>query len=187
MRRLLAVALAVALYMAVSCTSAPVPDVLAPDWSVIPPGLTETLCMRLRMDAIATGNVTIVKTTQPLATPHTVAALANIAKRRRKTRAMADSGNAAIVNRVIPVSLPTGTGSCSWTPIEVRDMARHSDEMIVEVSSPLPNPYEAGEAGVFARVSLAGENASWYWVPLIPQVTPAGTTWATGLPVSLVL
>jgi hypothetical protein len=177
--------LAVALLMALSCTSAPVPDVLAPDWSVIPPGLTEALCMRLRMDAIATGNVTIVKTTQPLATPHTVAALANIAKRRRKTRAMADAGNAAIVNRVIPVSLPTGT--CSWTPIEVRDMARHADEMIVELSAPLPNPYEKGEAGVFARVSLAGENASWYWLPLVPQVTPEGTTWATGMPISLVI
>jgi hypothetical protein len=173
--------------MAVSCSSAPVPDVLAPDWNVIPPGLTEALCMRLRMDAIATGNVTIVKTTQPLATSQTVAALANIAKRRRKTRAMASSGNAALVNRVIPVSLPTGTGSCAWTPIEVRDMSKHSDEMIVEVSSPLPNPYEAGEAGVFARVSLAGENASWYWVPLMPQVTPEGTTWAVGMPISLVI
>jgi len=177
--------LAVALFVAVSCTSAPVPAVMVPEWNVIPNTLTEALCMRLRMDAIATGHVTIVKTTQPLATPHTVAALANIAKRRRKTRAMADSGNAAIVNRVIPVSLPTGT--CSWTPIEVRDMPKHSDEMIVELSSPLPNPYEAGEAGVFARVSLAGENASWYWVPLIPQVSPEGTTWAAGMPVSLVL
>jgi hypothetical protein len=153
---------------------------LAPDWSVIPPTLTEALCLRLRMDAMATGNVTIVTTTQPLATPHTVAALANIAKRRRKQRALA-SPNAAIVNRVIPVSLPAGT--CSWTPIEVRDMARHSDEMIVELSAPLPNPYEEGEAGVFARVSLGGENASWYWVPLVAQ----GTTWAAGMPVSLVI
>jgi hypothetical protein len=172
--------LAVALFLVVSCTSAPAPTMLAPDWAVIPPTLTEALCMRLRMDAIATGNVTIVKTTQPLATPHTVAALANIAKRRRKTRAMSGD-NAAIVNRVIPVSLPAGT--CSWTPIEVRDMPNHSDEMIVELSSPLPNPYEAGEAGVFARVSLGGVNESWYWVPLIAQ----GTTWAAGMPVSLVL
>jgi hypothetical protein len=172
--------LAVALLLIVSCTSAPAPAMLAPDWSVLPPGLTEALCTRLRMDAIATGNVTIVTTTQPLATPTTVAALANITKRRRKTRAMSGD-NAAIVNRAIPVSLPTG--ACSWTPIQVGDMSKHSDEMIVELSAPLPNPYEAGEAGVFARVSLGGVNESWYWVPLVAQ----GTTWAAGMPVSLVL
>ena len=135
--------------------------------------------MRLRMDAIATGPVTIVKTTQPLATPQTVGALVNIAGRRRK--APVAGASSAIVNRVIPISLQSGT--CSWTPIEARDFARHTDVMIVELSSPVPNPYEPGAAGIFARVSLGGENPSWYWVPLIAR----GDTWAAGTPVSLVL
>lgn len=177
MRRLLVAVL----LLSIACASpAPEPEMLAPSWDVIPPGITEALCMRLRMDAIATGPVTIVTTTQPLATTQTVSALANITKRRRKSRAMKNTGS-ALVNRAIPISLQSGT--CTWTPIELRDFPKHRDEMIVELSSPLPNPYEAGEAGVFARVTLGGENPSWYWLPLIPQ----GNIWAAGTPVSLVL
>jgi hypothetical protein len=180
LKRLLSICALLLLF--VSCASAPAEPqgALAPDWDVLPAGLTEALCMRLKMDAVATGPVTVVKVTQPLATPHTVGALANISKRRRKTRAMSRD-HSAIVNRAIPIALPTGT--CTWTPIEVRDIPKHGDEMILELSAPLPNPFEAGEAGVFARVSLAGENASWYWVPLVAQ----GESWATGMAVSLVL
>lgn len=180
MKRRLSV-LSLLLLFAISCASGPEPGgLLAPSWEVIPPGIAEALCMRLRMDAIATGPVTIVTTTQPLASTHTVGALANISKRRRKRRELAGA-KSVIVNRALPIQLPSGT--CEWTPIEVREMPRHEDEMIVELSSPLPNPYENDEAGIFARVSLGGENPSFYWIPLTAQ----GDTWAAGMPVSLVL
>jgi hypothetical protein len=38
---------------------------------------------------------------------------------------------------------------------------------VVELSSPLLNPYARREAGLFARVS-SGDHPSWYWIALAP-------------------
>lgn len=160
-----------------ACASAPEPTgPFAPEWDVIPAGVAEALCLRLKMDAIATGAVTVVRTTQPLATPLSVGALGNLARKRGKPV------NAPIVNRAIPITLTAG-GACTWTAIDVSAMKQHQDEMLLELSAPVPNPYAAGEAGLFARVSLAGEHASWYWLPLLPR----GNGWSAGLPLPLTL
>ncbi len=131
---------------------------LAPDWDMVPAGISDALCGRLRMDAVATGNVTIVRVTQPLATRESLAAVAVVTNNRKRAR------EAPIVNRAIPIMF--GHGSCAWTPIDVRDIPKHRDEMVVELSAPLPNPFKPGEAGIFARATLAGEHASWFWIPL---------------------
>jgi len=124
--------------------------------------------MRLQHDAFATGSVTIVRVTQPLATPESVAAVQHVTKHGSRVKPQ------PISNRAIPVLL--GRGTCSWTPIDVRDMPAHADEMIVELSAPLANPFKAREAGMFARVSLSGEHQSWYWIPLVRR----GENWASG-------
>ena len=153
-----------------ACASQPKPEPmpLAPEWDMVPAGIAEALCGRLRADAVATGDVTIVRVTQPLATAESLAAVAVVTNNRKRPRQM------PIVNRAIPIML--GRGSCTWTPIDVRDLDQHRDEMVVELSAPLPNPFKPGDAGMFARATLAGDHASWYWSPL----RPAAGGWQTG-------
>ena len=156
------------LLLLTACASQPKGPV-TPEWEAIPAGVADALCMRLQRDAFATGNVTIVRVTQPLATPESVAAVQHVTKHGSRGQAF------PIGNRAIPVLFAQG-GSCRWTPIDVRDMAAHSDEMIVELSAPIVNPWKPKEAGMFARVSLAGAHQSWYWIPLLRQ----GDNWASG-------
>ncbi len=147
-----------------------------PEWDLIPASIGEALCTRLKMDAIATsGAVTIVASTQPLASPRAVAALAGVSKKKGKPNIPAS----AFANRTIPIVLTTG--ACRWHLIDAAEMPRYADEMIVELSAPVPNPFTVNEAGMFARVSLAGENASWYWIRLVP----AADGWSPGLVVPL--
>jgi hypothetical protein len=151
-----------------ACTSTPPAPVVAPQWDAVPSRVVDALCQRLRMDAIATGKTTIVKVTQPLANAQSMAALAgSTAPRGAKVRA-----NAAVVNRAIPIEL--GRGGCAWDPIDVRDIDKHSDAMLVELSAPLLHPFNKNEAGVLARVSLGNENQSLYWISMIPR----GNQWA---------
>lgn len=163
MRRVLIGALLLA-----SCASQP-PAPTAPAWEAIPAGIAEALCTRLQMDAIATGAVTIIRVTQPLATPQTIAAVAGVSNARNRPV------SPRIVNRALPILF--APGSCNWTPIDVREAERHGDEMVVALSAPLPNPFEPGQAGLFARVSLAREHESWYWIPLLPA---ANGGWSPG-------
>lgn len=163
------IAVAALIVLLTSCTSKP--PVAAPEWDSIPAGVVEVLCRRLQMDAIATGRLTIVGVTQPLATPQSLAALAGTQPRRMRNEA---APVAATVNRAIPIT--TRGTSCTWQTIDVREMNRHPDDMIVELSAPLTNPFNKREAGLFARVSLGQEHPSWYWIPL----TPTGDGWAPG-------
>jgi hypothetical protein len=161
-----------------SCASAPKQPVVpaVPEWDLIPAGIGEAVCARLKMDAIATmGPVTIVGSTQPLASPRTVAALAGVTKKKGKPVLT----QAAYTNRAIPIVL--ATGACRWHLIDAAQIPQFADEMIVELSAPIPNPFAVGEAGMFARVSLGGENPSWYWIPLLPS----GNGWSAGLVVPL--
>ena len=149
------------------CATAPAPTE-APKWDVLPARVVEALCRRLQADAIATGRTAIVKVTQPLANVRSMSALAgSTAPRGAKRRA-----NAAVVNRAIPIEL--GRGSCAWDPIDVRDIEKHSDAMLVELSAPLLHPYNTHEAGVLARVSLGDQHQSLYWISMVPQ----GDQWA---------
>lgn len=132
-----------------------------PQWDAIPAGVVESLCQRLQMDAIATGHLTIVKVTQPLATPQAVAAIASATPGRpEKPRP------AAIVHRALPILFADAT--CDWRPVDVRQQVG-KDDMVVELSAPLTNPYRPSEAGLFVRVTLGGEHESWYWLSLIPR------------------
>ena len=141
----------------VGCASAPPPAPSAPAWEAIPLEVVEALCSRLQMDAIATGRLTIVNVTQPLATPRSLAAV-RAATPGKLTESPAP---ARIVHRAIPVTLEGS--SCEWRAIASRNAAG-ADEMAVEVSAPIPNPYLPSEAGMFVRVALGSEHESWYWI-----------------------
>lgn len=154
------IAVAALLSSLTSCASTP-PTPVAPEWDALPAGVAEALCARLRADALATGELTIVRITQPLADTRSLAAVEAVSNPQGR------KAPAPIVNRAIPVL--TSGSSCSWKPIDVDELPRHQDEMVVTLSAPIPNPHSAGEAGIFARVSLGGAHDSWYWIPLMPR------------------
>ncbi len=143
---------------------------MAPEWNAVPVGLTDALCARLKAEGIAAGApVAIVRTTQPIGTMRAVAALAGPSPRR-----VSNSDAVAALEKAqksIPLTLGT---SCEWIAVDRTAIQQHAHQMLVEISAPMPNPFRPGSAGVFVRVALGGEHASWYWMSLIP--TPAGWT-----------
>lgn len=158
------------LLLAACASKPPAPAVTAPQWDTVPAGVAEGLCRRLQSDALATGQVLIVKVTQPLLSQDLVGALASSVTHRGRVQQMPP-----LINRAIPIA--TSPATCNWKPIDVRDIDRNGDMMIVELSAPVLNPYRAGEAGVFARASLAGQHAAWYWIPLAQR----GDRWTPGI------
>jgi hypothetical protein len=111
----------------------------------------------------------MVKTTQPIATAQSLTALA--AASQKRTRGERRAG-VLTMQRSIPIEQVSG--GCAWQAVDVLDPQRHADMMIVELSSPLRNPFEMRNVGLFARVSLGGSHPSWYWL----SVAPYGNTWA---------
>lgn len=148
-----------------ACASQPAPPIQSPDWKTVPAPVLDALCGRLQMDAIATGApLALVSTTRPLATPQSLSALALMAKGRVKGDRAATS--AMELNRALPVS--TEGASCAWRPIAAAQAANLHDELVVELSAPAIHPYAQKTGGLFARVTLGGQGASWYWVTLAP-------------------
>jgi hypothetical protein len=110
--------------------------------------------------------IAIVRTTQPIVSGQSIDALAHGYGASFGGPAQA----AALINQKLkemPVLLPTGgTSSCTFRPIEASEARRVTDVMLLQLSSPFVNPFARGESGLFARLSLGGHDASWYWVPV---------------------
>ena len=161
-----------ALLLALSCATKPATPLVAPD--TVSAAVLEGLCGRLRIDAIAsaTGPLAVVSETRPLATQQSMSALAMTARGRVKGNRIGQS--AVEANRIVPVSVQNG--QCTWRAVTPAQLDRHRDEMVVELSAPAVNPFAPKEAGVFARVTVGGEGASWYWISLHPY----GDQWAVG-------
>lgn len=151
----------------ISCASKPpfVPQV--PAWDAVPAEVIATLCDRLKNDAIATGALSIVRVTQPIASPDALTAVGAVTTGRHKV----SKEPIPLVHKAIPLTL--AGSSCQWKPVESR-RGLPSDEVVVELSAPLVNPYVITEAGLFARVTLGAEHETWYWIPLITN----GHSWA---------
>jgi len=150
-----------------TCATSP-PPLQAPAWEMIPAGVTDLLCSRLQMDALATDTVSVVRVTQPLVTAESVGALKATIPSPKARRA--PPGTARPVNRAIPIQFGQ---RCAWKPIGAFD-ARPADVMLVELSAPIVNPVMPSEGGLFARVTLAGDHPAWYWIALVPR----GDEWA---------
>ncbi|HVE70239.1 MAG TPA: hypothetical protein VNI54_02640 [Thermoanaerobaculia bacterium] len=158
------------LLLAACATQPPKPPALAPP-DAVSPAVLDALCGRLRMDAIASAApLTVVNVTRPLATQQSMGALAMTVRGRVKGGRIAQSVTEA--NREIV--LQTDGTSCTWRPIAPAALARHQDEMVLELSAPMVNAFSPREGGLFARVTVGGEGASWYWVTLVPY----GGQWA---------
>ena len=172
MTRLLIAFISLAL---VSCASKQPVVPAVPSWDVVPLEVVEALCSRLKMDAVATGRLTIVEVTQPLATPRSLAAVRSATPGRHQGA----SGPAQVVHHALPLTLEGS--SCQWKPVESRASAG-SDEMVVELSAPLSNPYLPSEAGMFVRVGLGGHHESWYWISLMTNGKAWGVRFVSVLP-----
>ena len=174
----IAICLGTLLFLA-SCASQPKPQLAAPAWDAVPPPVLDALCGRLRMDAIATGSpLAIVSTTRPLGTQASMSALSITARGRVKGNRIAPAALEA--NREMPLQVE-GT-SCTWRSVPAAQLDRYRDEMMVELSAPFLNPFAPRSAGLFARVTVGGEGASWYWISLVPY----GDQWAVGQVIVLV-
>ncbi len=69
----------------------------------------------------------------------------------------------------VPVVPSKVRSSCSWKIEENIRRARERRELVLEISSPLANPYAADpahEIGVFARLSAGTLSGVWYWIIL---------------------
>lgn len=156
----------------ITCASQPKP-LIAPEWDAIPQGVMDTFCMRLQAEGVAAGApVTVVNVTQPIASMRTLAALAGPRAKKVNPEQAAEALQRA--QRTIPLTLAQSV--CTWVAIDAAAAHRRADQMVVEMSAPVANPFTPGTAGVFVRVSLAGEHASWYWISLVPR----GGGWTIG-------
>jgi len=129
------------------------------------------MCSRMHTEGISAGELRALKMTQPLITPQSVQGLAE---------AVYYSGRSA-PRIAAAATVPVETaGTCVTRTIDA--ITPHDyDAMIVEFSSPFENPFVHGQLGVFARLSLGAEAASWYWVPIGLH----GDTWGAAAPIML--
>jgi hypothetical protein len=157
------IAIAALLTLTLACASSdktPAPP--TPAWEAVPAMIVDTLCAQLRAERLTSGEVAIFKTTQPLIRAASLRGLADRGGQRANPGLLA--GQFAAYN--VPMRIIVPSSGCAWRAIEASDAGRYRDVMAVEISSPLPNPFAKKQSGLFARVSLAGAHATWYWVPL---------------------
>ena len=147
-----------------SCASQPEP-LVAPEWDAIPAGVIDTFCLRLKAEGLAEGPVTVVNKTQRIVTMRHLAALAGPRPKKLDPQRAAEALQGA--QRSIPLTLTQS--ECRWTAVDAANAYKRADQMIMEMSSPMANPFQPGQAGIFARVSLAGEHGQWYWISLVPH------------------
>lgn len=122
---------------------------------MVPRAAVDMMCTRMHAEGV-TGELRAVRMSQPLITPPAIEALAS---------AMFYSGRATPQITAAP-SVPVETsGSCVTRAIDTIS-GRDADVMVAQFSSPFENPFARGQLGVFARLSLGNEAATWYWIPI---------------------
>jgi len=155
-------------------SSTPPPPRL-PQWSTMPASILDSFCSSLRDEGISSATtVNVVKTAQPsLITPLTMQALSESSFYHGPLDSSRAAAAATSTAAEIPLVIPT---TCAWRGIAPNTATRYTDTMTLELSPPIVNPFARNAAGLFARIALAGESPTWYWLPLIPR----GETWTTG-------
>lgn len=152
----------VAALLAAGCATGP--KTTAPHLTSMPPLVFEAFCAKLRSEGFSSdAPMFVVKTTQPLVSGPSLRALAHLYFKD------GELGEAAQAIRDTMSAMPlefSGNTSCAWQPIERLDPIEQAQRTVVEFSSPFVNPFTRGESGVFARLSIGGRDAQWYWIPL---------------------
>jgi hypothetical protein len=162
--------LAIAALLLGACATAkkPAPPI---NWTEVPAAALDAICTNsIRGEGIGRQTpIFVVDHTQALITPPALGAL------RRAFFSKTGEGineGAAQAERIrsevqmVPVNLPTASASCTWRAMTRYDAAQDYDKMILQLSTPFRNPYAKDEYGLFARLSVGGQAAQWYWVPL---------------------
>lgn len=163
------------LLLAAACSTAAPPPPPPPQFTAVPSSVLDSMCARLRDEGIGT-TVDVIRTSRPLVTRQSIQSLAELGFKQHVDGAMAE---AAVATNLTP--LPLGrNAACEWNPVDPASR-RSGDTMTLEVSAPFAAPFRRGGTGVLARLSLAGESATWYWIPLVNQ----NGTWLAGRAVAL--
>jgi hypothetical protein len=167
--------------LATSCSLKPPPPATVPQWTAVPAVVVQAMCIKLHTEGMS-GAVNVVSSTEPLITRESLIGLGEVAEQQdsKKDPSQVAASLAAGAPK-LPVVIEVPEGSCEFHAVASAKEAR-DDEMLLQLSSPLVNPYERESAGLFARLSLGGENPQWYWVPLAK--TKEGK-WLAGTPLSI--
>jgi hypothetical protein len=141
----------------------------------MPAAILDSFCSSLRDEGISSATtINVVKTAQPsLITPLTMQSLSESSFYHGTLDSSRAAAAATSTAAEIPITIPT---TCAWRGIAPNTATRYTDTMTLELSPPIVNPYSRNAAGLFARIALAGESPTWYWLPLIPR----GETWTAG-------
>jgi len=163
----------------VSCATAPPPVPPPPQVTAMPPAVIDAMCMRLRDEGYPREQVIdVINTTRPLITPQSLEALAQAQFYRGRVDESALAAAAATNSTPLPIAV--SPGSCSWNGISARG-PHHNDTMLLELSAPFTLPFSRGGQGVLARVSLANEAATWYWI----AIGSRNGIWVAGRPMPI--
>jgi hypothetical protein len=170
----LCVSVVISLFIRCASSKTPPPP-RSPQWNAIPAAILDSLCSSLRDEGISNSTtINIVKTAQPsLITPLSMQSLSDSFFYHGPLDSSRAAGTAKSAAVEIPITIST---TCAWRGIAPNTATRYSDTLTLELSPPIANPFSRNAAGLFARIALAGESPTWYWLPLIPR----GETWTAG-------
>jgi hypothetical protein len=174
--RLRASAVALLVTFMFGCASSRIaPPPRAPQWSVMPAAILDSFCSSLRDEGISNATtINVVKTAQSsLITPMSMQSLSDSFFYHGVLDSVRAAADATATASEIPIAIPT---TCAWRGIAPNTATRYTDTMTLEISPPIVNPFSRNAAGLFARIALAGEAPTWYWLPLVPR----GETWTAG-------
>lgn len=148
--------------LAAACASNTPPPIQPPAWTQVPAALLDTVCGKLQEEGVTMDNLAIARTTQPLVNAASLRSVAHLYGKDADASSLAQIYNNA--TQALPLALTES--HCTWKPIAKLDPVRDHDQMVVEISAPIPNPFTRNEAGVLARLSVGGHDSQWYWIPL---------------------
>ena len=164
-------------FLFLACATGPStpPPPRLPQWNAMPAAILDSFCSNFRDEGISMSTtINVVKTAQPsLITPLSMQSLSDSFFYRGALDSSRAAATATATAAEIPITIPP---TCSWRGIAPNTASRYTDTMTLELSPPIVNPFSRNAAGLFARMALAGESPTWYWLPLIPR----GETWTSG-------
>jgi hypothetical protein len=169
------------LLLSTSCAMLkPLPAAKVPAWTALPATVVQAMCAKLHSEGMG-GTVNVVTTTEPLITRESLLGLEEAAGQdaKRDGGRMEAAITAGAMKLPVTVEMEEGA-SCQFRPVATAKGLRR-DEMVLQFSPPFANPFERTEAGVLARLSLAGDAPQWYWIP----VAARNEKWFAGMPLSL--
>jgi hypothetical protein len=141
----------------------------------MPALVLDSFCSSFRDEGISSSTtINVVKTAQPsLITPASMQSLSESVFYHGLLDPSRAAAAALVTAADIPITIPQ---TCAWRGIAGNTATRYADTMTLELSPPIVNPFSRNAAGLFARIALAGEAPTWYWLPLVPR----GEMWAAG-------